>query len=30
MKLFVINGSPRKKCNTAQLLDAFMDGAKSA
>jgi multimeric flavodoxin WrbA len=30
MKLFVINGSPRKKCNTAQLLDAFVDGAKSA
>jgi multimeric flavodoxin WrbA len=30
MKLFVINGSPRKKCNTAQLLDVFVDGAKSA
>jgi multimeric flavodoxin WrbA len=30
MKIFVINGSPRKKCNTAQLLDAFVDGAKSA
>jgi multimeric flavodoxin WrbA len=30
MKLFVINGSPRKNCNTAQLLDAFVEGAKSA
>jgi multimeric flavodoxin WrbA len=29
MKLFVINGSPRKNCNTAQLLDAFVEGAKS-
>jgi multimeric flavodoxin WrbA len=26
----VINGSPRKNCNTAQLLDAFVEGAKSA
>jgi multimeric flavodoxin WrbA len=29
MKIFVINGSPRKKCNTAQLLDTFVDGVKS-
>jgi multimeric flavodoxin WrbA len=29
MKIFVVNGSPRKKCNTAQLLETFVDGVKS-
>ena len=29
MKFFAINGSPRPKCNTAQLLDKALEGAKS-
>lgn len=29
MKFFAINGSPRKNCNTAQLLDSALKGIKS-
>ena len=29
MKFFAINGSPRPKCNTAQLLDKALEGVKS-
>ena len=29
MKFFAINGSPRKNCNTAQLLDKSLEGVKS-
>lgn len=29
MKFFAINGSPRKDCNTAQLLDKSLEGVKS-
>jgi multimeric flavodoxin WrbA len=29
MKIFVVNGSPRKNCNTVQLLDSFVEGVKS-
>ncbi|MBE6500246.1 MAG: flavodoxin family protein [Methanobrevibacter thaueri] len=29
MKFFAINGSPRPKCNTAQLLDSSLEGVKS-
>lgn len=29
MKYMIINGSPRKKCNTAQMLASFADGIKS-
>ena len=29
MKFFAINGSPRTKCNTAQLLDMSLEGVKS-
>ena len=29
MKFFAVNGSPRPKCNTAQLLDKSLDGVKS-
>ena len=29
MKFFAINGSPRKNCNTAQLLDAALEGVRS-
>lgn len=29
MKFFAINGSPRKNCNTARLLDKSLDGIKS-
>ena len=29
MKFFAINGSPRKTCNTAKLLDKSLDGIKS-
>ena len=29
MKFFAINGSPRPKCNTAQLLDKSLEGIKS-
>ena len=29
MKFFAINGSPRKNCNTAQLLDNALEGVKS-
>ena len=28
MKFFAINGSPRKNCNTAQLLDKSLEGVK--
>ena len=30
MKSMLINGSPRKNCNTAQLLKAFAEGVRSA
>ena len=30
MKFFAVNGSPRKNCNTAQLLDKSLEGVKSA
>ncbi len=29
MKIYVFNGSPRKKCNTAQMLQAFVNGIKT-
>lgn len=29
MKFYAINGSPRKNCNTAQLLDKALEGVKS-
>ena len=29
MKFIAVNGSPRKNCNTAQLLDKSLDGVKS-
>lgn len=29
MKFFAINGSPRKNCNTAQLLDKALEGVRS-
>lgn len=29
MKFFAINGSPRSKCNTAQLLNESLKGIKS-
>lgn len=29
MKIYAFNGSPRKKCNTAQMLQSFTDGIKS-
>jgi len=29
MKIYAINGSPRKKCNSAQMLQSFVDGVKS-
>ena len=28
MKIVAINGGPRKKCNTAKLLDSFIKGVK--
>ena len=30
MKIIAINGSPRKKGNTATVLDHFLEGARSA
>lgn len=30
MKIYVFNGSPRKKCNTAQMLQSFAEGIRSA
>lgn len=30
MKIYVFNGSPRKKCNTAQMLNAVIDGIRAA
>lgn len=30
IKIFAVNGSPRSTWNTAQLCEAFLDGAKSA
>ena len=30
MKIYAFNGSPRKNRNTAQLLQAFVDGVKEA
>lgn len=30
MKIFAVNGSPRKKGNTATLLDHFLEGARDA
>lgn len=30
MKIYVFNGSPRKKCNTAQMLNALVEGIKAA
>jgi multimeric flavodoxin WrbA len=29
MKIYAFNGSPRKQCNTAQMLQSFVDGIKS-
>jgi multimeric flavodoxin WrbA len=29
MKIYAINESPRKKCNSAQMLQSFVDGVKS-
>ena len=28
MKIAVTNASPRKKCNTEQMLDSFVNGVK--
>lgn len=30
MKIVAVNGGPRKNCNTAQLLDSFLEGIKAA
>lgn len=30
MKIVAVNGGPRKKCNTAQMLDSFLSGVKEA
>ena len=30
MKIFAVNGSPRKKGNTATVLEHFLEGARSA
>ena len=30
MRAILINGSPRKNCNTAQMLDSAMKGAADA
>ena len=30
MKIYVFNGSPRKKCNTAQMLQSLVEGIKTA
>ena len=30
MKIAAVNGGPRKKCNTAQMLDSFLSGVKEA
>ena len=30
MKVIAINGSPRKKWNTAQMLESFLDGIRQA
>ncbi|MGI5873393.1 MAG: flavodoxin family protein [Bacillota bacterium] len=30
MKIVAVNGGPRKNCNTAQLLDSFMNGVREA
>ena len=29
MKIFIFNGSPRKNCNTAQMLKSFAEGVKA-
>ena len=29
MKIVAVNGGPRKKCNTAQLLESFFDGVRA-
>ncbi|MBQ9648464.1 MAG: NAD(P)H-dependent oxidoreductase [Oscillospiraceae bacterium] len=30
MKIVAVNGGPRKKCNTAQLLESFLSGVREA
>ena len=30
MKIVAVNGGPRKNCNTAQLLDSFLEGVRAA
>lgn len=30
MKIIAVNGGPRKKCNTSQMLDSFLEGVKEA
>ncbi|MBR1851805.1 MAG: flavodoxin family protein [Lachnospiraceae bacterium] len=30
MKIVAVNGGPRKKCNTGQLMEAFLKGVKAA
>ncbi|MBQ9061667.1 MAG: flavodoxin family protein [Eubacterium sp.] len=30
MKIVAVNGGPRKNCNTAQLLDSFLNGVREA
>ena len=30
MKIAAVNGGPRKNCNTAQLLDSFLNGVREA
>ena len=30
MKIVAVNGGPRTKCNTAQLLESFLDGIREA